>query len=152
MVRTTVPFLVPESPLDLHPPAGNPSGIPAETVRDSDRFRGELTETSSFSGVGTNPENETHLKRNRLFCFYMSLNACPGATPTAKCPPPCDSQPASQIQQKVEINPIAPTLPKKMPANVKMDVQRVPAWTRNLSTTSQIDVWSRSCKGIGSKT
>ena len=43
------PFtVVPEFLLDLHPPAGNPSGIPAESVRESDRFRKELTESQFF--------------------------------------------------------------------------------------------------------
>ena len=55
--------------LDLHPPAGNPSGIPGESVRESDRFSEELTESQFFqrSRYPGNLENVAHLKRNRLF-------------------------------------------------------------------------------------
>ena len=39
---------VPEFLLDIHPPAGNPSRVAAESVRDSDRFRKELTKGQCF--------------------------------------------------------------------------------------------------------
>ena len=55
--------------LDLHPPAGNPSGIPAESVRECDRFRKELTESQFFqqSRYPENLDNEALLKENLLF-------------------------------------------------------------------------------------
>ena len=50
---------VPELLLDLHPPAGNPCGIPC--VIESDRFRKELTESQFLqrSRYPGNPENKS---------------------------------------------------------------------------------------------
>ena len=63
--------------LDLQPLAGNPSGIPdflldlqpASSVRESDRFKKELTESqfSQRSGYPRKSANATNLTRNRLF-------------------------------------------------------------------------------------
>ena len=59
---------VPEFLMDLKPAAGNPSGVPAASVRESDRFRGQLTESqlSQRNWYPGNPENATTPIRNPL--------------------------------------------------------------------------------------
>ena len=69
VVLTSV-FLLefPDFLLHFHPPAGNPSGNPASSIRESDRFMRELTE-SQFSQQSRYPGNSqmaTTLTQNLL--------------------------------------------------------------------------------------
>ena len=64
---------IPDFLLDLHPPAGHSSGNPASSVRESDRFNRELTETQflHWSRYPGNPENANTVTRKPLFSSQM---------------------------------------------------------------------------------
>ena len=136
VVRTAVPYQVPESLLDLHASAGSPSRIPAESARQPDTFRKELNESQFFQRCRYrgNPENATNIKRNILFWPNVLLSRGP-----------------PEIQPKSNMNSTAQAFPKKLPADLQRKVRRIPTWTQNLPKTSEIEAQSRSWKGIRKK-
>ena len=100
---------IPNFFMDLDPPTGNPSGNPASSVRESDRFGRELTESqfSQRTRYHGNPENATSLTRGPVFLIQMSLNACQGTTSPSKGPSPWDPLQALKIQRKSNRNSAA---------------------------------------------
>ena len=119
--------------LDVHPPAGNPSRIPAASVRESDRFKKELTESQFFqrSRYPGHLETATFLKRNPKFSSQMLLNACQGGILSTKGPSPWDPLPTPKTQQKSNRNSTAQTLSKKLPPDPQIDVQEVSTGNQN---------------------
>ena len=97
------PFGIPDFLLDLHPLAGNPSRNPASSVRESDRFRRELTESefSQRSRYSRKSKNATALTQNRLVRFQMSLNTSRGAGADSKCPRHMEPLPGIQNPTKI---------------------------------------------------
>ena len=106
-------------PESLHSSFGIPAGsrpscwkslrIPADSVRESDRFRQGLTESQLFQRRrhSGNPENVTLPKRNPLFCFQMSLNASLGISSQRQVWLPMGPRPAPKIRQQCNITSTA---------------------------------------------
>ena len=112
-------------------------------------FQENWLTVNSLSGAGI-PEilkcNHSYTKPSALIHHFPKRTPGHPAVLKVSSPlgPPASTQNPTKIQQKLN----RPNTAEKKASRPQVDVQRVPTWTPNAPTTSEIEVRSRSWRGI----